>query len=651
MSRYLPYGSSIGEGDELDHEGNSLAEELLRLVAVASTAARLYPATSPIPEESLEKLVRRSNEITNSLGGLRFTIDPNGFALGDKPMSPGQTQITWLAETLHSMQGGQLVIAPGITPEEARSFIHIVNSDPASVRQRSIRSLLTGAGVTHLAVIEVSLRASTEDGLLGVDIINAPLEEIGTELTNAVTTWQQSAEEGAGSDDLFTVMDRMEEATRGLAASRIVQALMMLDEPTRLNLLEMSLKTDTAGQRMSGMFDVISRMNPSALARLLKMTAQKMSIEPDRLAQALELPASVFESISLLLSLPSQSESAEMAPDAPDVEMIALELAMDDAGDLGHQLSKASPVFAAGKALHTNVTLSAKRPDADSIKAIGESLVPAISAGAFSAVMGALNRLDELQSTPALALDIEQARARIQDVQVLLEACRSASTDAEAAMAGDILRTAGSTGADALLLFLAEADQERRSLFRPVLRGMVDQLLTSAGRMIRTEDSSGAISILKALAFIADKRAVPVIVQALENLDAAVRRRAVTTLADIAHSESRTALSGAVAHWDPETQRFAIKEIARVGATEAIPALVRILEDINIFDRNHELRKAIVRCLGRLDSPIARRSLEKLASRRFILGRQGKELRFLARQALVESPQSVQPIDMGAEKS
>ncbi len=634
----------------MDHEGNSLAEELLRLVAVASTAARLYPATSPIPEESLEKLIRRSNEITSSLGSLRFTINPVGFALGDTPMAPGQTQITWLAETLHSMQAGQLVIAPGITPDEARSFIHIVNSDPASVRQRSIRSLLTGVGVTHLAVIEVSLRASTEDGLLGLDIINAPLEEISAELTNAVTIWQKSAEKGAGTDDLFTVMDRMEEATRGLAASRIVQALMMLDEPTRLRLLEMSLATDTTGQRMNGMFDVVSRMNPSALARLLKMTAQQMSIEPDRLAQALDLPASVFESISHLLSLQDHSQNAEATPDVPDVDMIALELAMDDLGDLGYQLTRASPIYAAGKALHTNVTLSTKNPDSDSIKAIGESMVPAIRAGAFSAVMGALSRLDELQSSPALALDIEQARARIQDVQVLLEACRTASTDAEAVMAGDILRTAGSTGADALLLFLSEADQERRFLFRPVLRGMVDQLLTSAGRMIRTEDSSAVISILRTLSFMSDKRAVPVIVQALENLDASVRRRAVTTLADISHSESRTALSGAVAHWDPETQRFAIKEIARVGAEEAIPALVRILEDINIFDRNHELRKEIVRCLGCLDSPIARRSLERLAGKRFIFGRKGKELRFLASQALLHSSQPVQPIDLGAEK-
>ncbi|MDZ4064058.1 MAG: HEAT repeat domain-containing protein, partial [Coriobacteriia bacterium] len=116
--------------------------------------------------------------------------------------------------------------------------------------------------------------------------------------------------------------------------------------------------------------------------------------------------------------------------------------------------------------------------------------------------------------------------------------------------------------------------------------------------------------------------------------DADVRRTAIAALAGTPGMESRAALSKALGHWDPETRRFAIHEIGRVGAVETLPALVRILEDINVFERNHELKKEVIKSLESLGSTDALPVLRRLAGRRFLFGRKNKELRFLAQRAV-----------------
>ncbi|MDP2233130.1 MAG: HEAT repeat domain-containing protein, partial [Actinomycetota bacterium] len=124
--------------------------------------------------------------------------------------------------------------------------------------------------------------------------------------------------------------------------------------------------------------------------------------------------------------------------------------------------------------------------------------------------------------------------------------------------------------------------------------------------------------------------------QALDNLDVTVRAAAITSLADFPGGEGKPALAKALSHWDPETRRHVIREIGRVHANQAIPALVRILEDINFLERNHELKKEVIKSLESLGSPEALPALRRWAGRRFVFGRKNKELRFLARRAVDE---------------
>jgi hypothetical protein len=122
---------------------------------------------------------------------------------------------------------------------------------------------LTAAGASNIAVIEVSLRTSTEAGLLGVDLINAPLEEVARETLAAAARWHAAAGTDQAFDEVASSIGQLEQATRDLAATRIADAMMRLSEEERVRILLSALATDAARRPMRGMLDVIARMSPA----------------------------------------------------------------------------------------------------------------------------------------------------------------------------------------------------------------------------------------------------------------------------------------------------------------------------------------------------------------------------------------------------
>ena len=610
------------------------AEEMLRLLAAAAGSARLYPPSSAMPAEAIAKFAARSNEITQTQGPLRYTIDPDAFRIGDAEVAPGNGQIVALAKALHSLQVGQLVIAPGLTDAEATAFVTIANADPAAVRAvGGPRAVLGSANVSHIAVVEVSLRASDEDGLGGMDLMNAPLGDIAGELAEAAQRWAETR--GAGDDEIARAVGRLETATRNIAVERVATALMRLDESTRQKVLAYSLQSDANGKRMDGMLDVIAHLKPAALARLLTLVATQANTDPNRIAAALPLPAEAAALLKPLLTRPKASDPA--ADEAPSAQEVAAEMSTpEDPGDIQRQVAIASPQLASGRALTTAVAVSRSHPDEESVRAIGDTLPQAAKDGAFPVVREALRRLDELISQPELNAEIGQALATLSEPDVLAEVCAAVVTDADAAIAGEILHAAGPAGAEALLESYIRGNETQRSLLRPAMRGMSEAILGVARARLRSEAPKRAIAILATLPILGDRRAVPVMMQALAHLDEQVRFAAITALADTRSPEAANALVKALSHPEPETQRFAVREIGRVKAAPAVHQLTRALEDLNVLQRTYETKKEVVRALAQIGTPEAERALKRTADRKFAMGRKSRELRSLARKALVD---------------
>lgn len=615
-------------------EARASAEEVLRALAGAVNAARLYPPSSELPRQAVARFV---DAVAGDGGSpVRYTVDPHGFRIGETEIAAGQPQAVNLAEMLHALQAGQLIIAPGASESEADSFIRIVNSDARELRQNGgLRRALGAAGVERLAVIEVSLRSSGEEGILGLDLTAAPIEDIGRETAVVAAEWSRSASQGDGADGLATALDRLEEAARELAERRVAEAMMRVDEDARVKLLGQSLTPDLCGERMGGMLRVIARMQPAALARLLKLVAMRAGSRPDRLLASLELPPELMRELGMLISPPPEAGPERGVPAEADVAGIAADVAAadDGAGELERQVALSAPQLAVGKALLTTVAVAGEHPSLESVQAIREALPAAARDGALREVSEALRCLSELESDAALSLAVQDARTALVDPETLQAVCRAPLTESDARIVGEILDAAGPTGAEALLACYVQAGASYRALLRPVLRGMAEGALAAASRYVRTADGAYTEAVVRVLPDFGDRRAVAAANQALEHLDARVRKAAVAALAEMCSPESTAGLAKALAHWDPETRRFSAREIGRTGAVGAMPALLRILEEITMFERNYELKKEVIKSLEELGSPDAIPMLRRIAQRKFVIGRKNKELRFLARGA------------------
>lgn len=632
-------GKGMWEGPLVaDGEGYPRAEEALRLLAAAVGAARLYPPASALPREAAERFTDRVNLLTGT-GPLRFTVEPHGFRVGDAEIAAGQGQVVSLAESLHAMQAGQLVLAPGITLAETMEFVILGITEPSAVRQAGgPRSVLVSAGVTHIAVIELSLRASEESGLYGLDLTTAPLDDIAAEVAAAAERRARAAAQGRAHDEMADVIGRLEAATREIAMERVAAAMMRLDEETRMRVLGMSLMADAEGTRMEGMLDAIARMKPAALARLLTLVAAQASTEPSRLAGALTLPPETAALVGMLLA-PTPSIEPDFGVSAPQqaANLAAEMLVEEDTTDLERQVAVAGPALASGRALATAVAVSRTRLDAETIRAIGEVLPQAARDGAFTTVREALRRLDEIAHDPSLMDEVVAARGTLADPQVLSDVCRAPATDADAAIAGEILHAAGPLGADALLDCYIRSAEPARSLLRPVLRSMSETVLGAARSRLRTADARTATAIVRTLPSLGDKRAIPVIAGTLDSsLDEQVRFAAATALASIPVPEATQALIKAIGHREPETQRYVVRELGRIKAAAAVTPLSRAFDDISRLSPTYETRKEILSALRAIGTPEAEKVLRRLSGRITAFGRKSRELKNQARRAVEE---------------
>lgn len=612
----------------LDHDAFPRAEEALRLLASAVGLARLYPEASNMPIEAAEKFTERANELTSS-APLRFTVERDHFRIGDTVIAAGQSQVATLAETLHAMQVGQLILVPGFTLQETMALVAISNSDPAEIRAAGgARTALVNAGVSHMALIEVSLRPSEESGLLGLDPTVAPLDELAAGIAEAVERRAIEAKQGPAHDDVETSVSRLEAAVREIARERLAGALLQLDEATRVRILSLALHADSNGRRMDGMLAVIAKMKPAALCRLLKLTAMQAGVDPNRVAAALPLPPETAKMLAILLAPEPEAAVGDVDEAAQHAEHLAREMAEPhDPADIERQVAVASASLSAARALSTSIAVSRNHPDTDTVRAMSDLLPRAAADGSFATVREALRRLDELAADPAIGPEIAAAKMTLAEPAVLADVCRVPVTDADAAIAGEILQAAGVAGAEALVDCYIRSGENRQSLMRPVLRTMSELILGVARERLRAAEPGRATAILRMLAALGDKRAVPVVADMLNHLEESVRFAAVKALGSMQSPEAAAALARAVNHREPETQRCAVKEIGERRVASAVPALSRALEDINVFSRTYETRKDIIRALELIGTPEAEKALRAYAQHTVRLGRKTRELR------------------------
>lgn len=614
------------------------AEDLLRQLAAAVNAVRLYPVTSPLRTQAIVKFTRDANEVTALYGSVPYHIDRKRFIVGETAVGEGLPQVAALAETLHALQAGQLIVAPELGADEVASFLEVIGGDASSVRARGgVRAALVDAGVANMAVVEVSLRTSSEQGLLGIDLTAAPTDEIAREIAIAVDDWAEGASaRPEGNDVILEAVGRLEPAARDLAMRRCAEALLLLDEATRTRLLDESVPAGPAGPRMDGMLGVVGHMPPSALARLLRLTAEQRDQGAESLLGAIEFPSELAEELAAMLRPSPQSEAERGVPAEPDITGITAEVADTTDDDLEHirsLIASSTPRAAAARGLATTLQIASASRSIESVKALVDALRPAVRESALAEIAQAQRLLQDLAEEPQLLTVVQGARALLHDQELFAACARELRRDPNFDPALAILQSAGPAGAEALLMAYLELDETGRSRLTLAIGSMLENVAPIAGRMLRAGDVATAAAVLGLLDAIGSRRMALTVAAGLEHLDAGVRARTVVTLADNPGPETTRLLQKALAHWDPETRRVAARQIGRTRNEELVPALIKIVAEVNLFERNYELKKEVLKSLEELRSPKAVPVLQRL-SRRGVLGKKNRELRYLASRAL-----------------
>lgn len=614
----------------------AIAEDMLRLLAAAINAVRLYPAASPLRIDAISRFTAEAGRATASTGAVQFKVDRGRFILGETAIGENLPQIAALAETLHALQVGQLIIAPGLAQSEVASFLDVIGGDAHAVRAGGgVRSALLAAGVANIAVVEVSLRASSEEGLLGLDLTTAPLEDIAREMSAAVEQWTDTASDG--QDLVDEAIGRLEPAARDLAMRRCAEAMMLLDEETRLRMLSSVMPSDPGGPQMDGMLDVIAHMPPAALARLLRLTAESQGAGDDSLLGAIEFPPELAAELARLLRPSPQTEAERGVPPEADVTGIVHEVEAADDEDIERisTLVRGSTAqTAAARGLSTTLQMARDRPSEDSVKAVAEAIRPAANLGALEELANAAALTRALGEDPALSAAVQSVRAALADPSLLESCARRLAADPGSVAARTLLQDAGSTGAEALVAVYLDAGELQRANLLPAATEMPECIAPVAGRVLRAGDAPSASAVLRLLGSMGSRRLAPTIAAGLEHLDSRVRESAIVALAESPSSESTQLLMKALTHWDPQTRRVAAREIGRTGTTEALPALMKIMAEVSLFERNYELKKEVLKSLESLHSPQAVPVLRRLAHRGFVVGKKNRELRYLAQRVL-----------------
>lgn len=616
------------------------ADEVVRSLAAAAAAVRLYPPTSEIPSQAVARFVSVATIVTSRSGPVRFVVEPKTFKWADEPVGEGQAHVVAFAEALYAHQVGQLIVAPEIDSAETLAFVRCVASDPAATREEGgLRAVAVASGVNHIAVIELTLRASTENGLAGLDLTSAPLDVIGPAVVKSAADWARSASSGSGDDEVADVIGSLEAATQELATERVAQALLQLDEKTRAAVLAAAVRPDGAGKTMEGMLSVIAQMRPATLARLLTLAAARTGSDPHSMLSKLELPPEALRALTLMLRDSPRTEGESGVPGAVDVTAMATEATSDTEADeiaVRQAVASADRYAAATRALSTSLMLVQRSPDAETFAALSDAAVKGLSAGAFTLVHEALRAFDEASDQPGLDPVLTHARQQIAARDTLAEGLSHLSEPLQATDAAAVISAAGAPGADALLDAWATSSEDRRRVILETARLAPEHIIASAGRRLRNAGPAEARSLLRLVSQIQDRRAVGVLAQALDSESPEVRAIAIDGLAALGSDDAWSSVASSLTHPDEATALIALATMRDARRRQAIPAMLAVLRLKASGTRNHKLKREIIGAIGTMGATEAEPDLRVLASRRFAFGRKARELRDAARRAIAD---------------
>ncbi|MBU4555541.1 MAG: hypothetical protein KJ747_01550 [Actinobacteria bacterium] len=640
-------------------------EAVVRGIASAGKALKLYPPTSPIPRQSVDSATAALSAFLGTHPVLSLSVARQGFGWCGQELGIGMVGVSDLADALRDHGVAEVDFLPGASATDLMSFLDMVSKDPKTVREAGgFAALLSAAGIESVRAVDVALTVLDLSALPEDGVDDAFLQELATD-AEKLAAWMAAATAGdprVFGEGLIEIANSAGADGMARMLEALATAFMRQTSDSRDVLLGLSFSEGPLREITGGMF---GNLADTQLA--------------ESLADGL-FGANMLSLSNALTGLPLESRLAEVKAQVQamlkdgghaDKELTFLEhmvevrrqpdpeIALIDTEPLYRKVALASAIpaeeVARLRAETTGARSAADRAGVSTMLALLDqqkdfdlycrglnglaAMVPRlIQDGEIDIAQRVLNELTTrearaIQPWPELT---DQLRAAIttavsqQAMAALLRAVTSDPTTLTAAR--EIARVAGDAAGPAIIAEAITNQGEGLKAAEDILGRRVIDLL--AAQLPHAQWFQIA-PVVARLVSETDPRAQQAIMATAQRTDEQSRREVAAGLAQGTSPWSARLLAEMTSDSSTEVAIAAVRALGKATVPGAAGHLALRLEKLDVDNKDFLLCREMIEALARTTDPDADRVLERLAGRKTIIKRgHFAEVQDLARQAV-----------------
>lgn len=641
-------------------------EAVVRALATASKALRLYPASSPIPRQSVEAAAAAIEAFFEAGEPiLSLTVVREGFSWRGQPVLASIAGLSELASVLREHGVAELDITPGVTPDELLAFLEVAGRDPDGVRAEGGLGVLTAAaGVEGVRVVDVQLTVVEQVGPAPDQDVEEFLRQLAAD-PEKLAAWFAAASAGdpaafkeslmelvrvSGPSGYNTLLDSLSQAfmQQSSEGKDALLGLAMDPGPTRDlagGMFGLMASSDIAGSVLGGTFGKNMLSLSSALTSLpLEQCTEQVRAEVQAMLPGTGHTPKEAQFLEHMLDVRGRAEPEPPLVDADRTyRAVAEAVAMPD-----EMIARARNAVAGSQgalnaaSVKTMLSLLDQQRDfelycagADNLAAMVPRLV---DGGDLPLAAQVVRELATRQAAntgpwPELSFRLRESLFKAVGPRTMGALVRAVIADpASLAQAREIVRYAGEQCGPALVTEAIALKSDGIAAAEQLIGRQIVDLLAGTAAQAQWYQLA---PIAQRLAIENDQRGAAALDALMKRPDEQSRREVATGLAAAGTPLAMRMLAAALRDPSPEVAVVAARAIGRSNAPGAGAVLAARLSELDVDNDDYLLAREIIAALARVPEPAAEEALNKLASRRALIKRgHYAEVQDLVAQAL-----------------
>lgn len=646
-----------------DDQARRELDGVVRGLASASKALRLYPPTSPIPREAVEAAAASLQSYLASEPVLSLTVGREGLLHRGEPVAPGSPGAVGMAEDLRAHGVAEIDLTPGCSADDLIGFLAVMMRDPGETQAAGgVAAMLVSAGVEAVRAVDVRLTVLEEEALSSDEDIDDFFRSIAAD-EEKLASWLAAIarrDPSALSDGLAELVAAAGEGGMEALASNLAAAFKAQDPAGKDALFGAAMGAGAQRDISARAFEVLA---PGDLASALTgglygrnmlslsnaMTelplGERLSRIMDEVRDALPQAGHTVKEADFLahmIEVRTREEPESALADADETYRTVARLAEVSESELEQARTDMSSVRVSSRAVGTMLALLDEERDhalfertVNSLASMVPALVEEGDLALAAKVLSELHARGARAERPWPDLDgmIRSAVSHATGKRTMAAVLSAVVEDGSLLGPAREIAKLGGDGSDAALAeeAIALKDAGVVAAEKLVGRRVIDMLVAAAPAAQWFQ----LRPIVARLAMETEPRAAGMVRQLASRPDEQSRREVAQGLAAAGTPAGIAGLASLARDTSAEVSIIAVRALAKAGGPDAARALSELIGSLDVDGRDFALAREVIGALAKVDDPSADATLAGLVSRRTLIRRgHFTEVQELARQAI-----------------